>query len=90
MQGAATFGGPDLVSDDTSDAFVVKLSGVDGSHRWSRAYASAGGDITPMDMVVTPECRVALVGWFGGEAIFGTHSIIAADISDGLLLVLEP
>jgi flagellar hook capping protein FlgD/beta-propeller repeat-containing protein len=67
--GTTNFGGGDLTSTGTHDAFVAKYN-AGGAHQWSRRFGGTGTTETHA-MAVDGSGNVALVGNFGGIVDFG-------------------
>jgi hypothetical protein len=79
FKGTLTFGGPSLVAAGGWDAFLAKLDG-DGTHLGSKlmtarttvcggglCYVDPTGTKTPLDLVIAPDGRIAVVGTFDGH-----------------------
>ena len=64
------FGGGILTSAGAEDVFLVKLSGVDGAHLWSRSFGSTGSD-SGYDVAIDGAGNPVITGHFNGTASFG-------------------
>lgn len=70
FEGPVNFGGTHVVSNGKEDAFIVKLSGVDGSVIWVRTFGGTGDDgVYGIDIDASD--NVFATGYFEGEVAFG-------------------
>jgi hypothetical protein len=72
-----TFGGGNLTSAGSFDAYVVELSGVDGSHIWSKGFGGTGMD-NPRGIAIDNNGNLAVTGSFGGSINFGGGALTSA------------
>ncbi len=70
FEGTVNFGGGDVTSAGSSDAFVLKLAKGDGAHVWSQKFGGTGFD-NAQGLAVRGGA-VALAGLFGGSMTVGT------------------
>jgi hypothetical protein len=81
------FGGGPLTSPAMQDFFVVKLSGIDGSHLWSKRYGlphdGSDGLVRGHAVAVDASGNVLVTGYYYGRMDFGGEPFgIAAQIQD--------
>lgn len=81
FQGTIDFGGPPLASAGNSDIFLAKLSGTDGSHRWSRRFGSSGIDLGNA-VTVDATGNATISGVFALTVDFGGVPISSAGSND--------
>ncbi len=81
FQGTIDFGGPPLASAGNSDIFLAKLSGTDGSHRWSRRFGSSGIDLGNA-VTVDATGNATISGLFALTVNFGGVPIASAGSND--------
>lgn len=68
--GPVNFGGTHVVSNGKEDAYIVKLSGVDGSVIWVRTFGGSGDDgVYGMDLDASD--NIIATGYFEDEVGFG-------------------
>jgi hypothetical protein len=72
--GSVNFGGGAFTSAGAEDMFVLKYSGVDGSHVWSKRFGSTGSDIA-YGVTVDARDNVAVTGYFSGTVDFGGGAV---------------
>jgi hypothetical protein len=70
FQGSVGFGGTALTSAGGDDIFLVKLSGTNGGHVWSKGFGGPSGDIA-LSVAVDSSRNVAITGYFTGNVNFG-------------------
>jgi len=73
FRNTVNFGGEDLTAPGTTnapDVFLIKLSGVDGGHLWSKRFGSTGTD-RGSALVVDSGNNVIVAGKFTGTVNFG-------------------
>jgi hypothetical protein len=70
FSGVATFGGASFTASGPSDMALVKLSGVDGSHVWSKQFGSTNTEAINA-LKVDNQNNVLLTGYFRGTINFG-------------------
>jgi hypothetical protein len=76
--GTIDFGGPPLTSAGYDDIFLAKLSGVGGTHSWSRRMGSSSAPDAGYGVAVDGSGNVAITGYFAGSnADFGGGQIVA-------------
>jgi hypothetical protein len=68
--GSINFGGGILPSAGAEDVFLVKLSGADGTHLWSKSFGSTGSD-AGYDLAIDSAGNPVITGYFNGAANFG-------------------
>ena len=80
LAGTMDFGGGPLTSYQSGEIFLLKLSGVNGSHLWSKHFAHAYGRFPYNPMVaVDTNGNVHLTGGFFGSADFGGGPLTGGD-----------
>ncbi|WP_437486390.1 hypothetical protein WME75_03455 [Sorangium sp. So ce1014] len=79
--GTVNLGGGDLPASGTSDMLVVKLD-ADGGHVWSKQFGGPEGQISPVDMAVSPDGDAVMTGIFSGAVTFGDRALETAETSD--------
>jgi hypothetical protein len=79
--GTIDFGGPSLTTNGSSDIFVVKLNGANGSHIWSKNFGSTGFD-TGQGIAVDASGDVFITGFFVGTLSFGNGDLTTAGGDD--------
>src|SRR6185295_10325663 len=70
FQGSVSFGGTALASAGGDDIFLVKLSGANGNHVWSKSFGSTSGDAA-LGLAVDAARNVVITGYFTGSVTFG-------------------
>jgi hypothetical protein len=70
FQSSVNFGGTALTSAGGDDIFLVKLSGPNGSHVWSKGMGSTSGDVS-IGLTVDDGGNVVMTGYFTGSVNFG-------------------
>jgi hypothetical protein len=70
FQGSVGFGGAALTSSGLDDIFLVKLSGANGAHLWSKGFGSTSGDVA-LSLDVDSARNVVMTGYFTGSVNFG-------------------
>ncbi|MBI4511204.1 MAG: SBBP repeat-containing protein [Deltaproteobacteria bacterium] len=75
------FGGGTLESGGGQAAFVVKLD-ADGTHAWSRRFASQGGAVAAQDLAINARGQVVVTGRASGPTDFGTGALNVAGGND--------
>jgi hypothetical protein len=70
FQGSVGFGGTSLTSAGGDDIFLVKLSGANGSHVWSKDFGNTSGDVA-LGVSVDSNKNVAMTGYFTGSINLG-------------------
>jgi hypothetical protein len=75
--GSVNFGGGALASAGAEDIFVVKYSGVDGSHVWSKRFGSTGSDVG-YGVAVDHSDNLVITGYFSGSVDFGGGALTAS------------
>jgi hypothetical protein len=70
FEGTVDFGGTPLTAADARDIVVARLSSVDGSTVWARAFGG-GADDSAYGIAVDASENVTLTGWFGNSIDFG-------------------
>lgn len=88
FSGASDFGGGALVSEGSSDVFLVKL-GPGGQHVWSKRFGDFAGQYG-LDTAGSAAGFVAVTGNFAGGINFGGGPVNSKGLTDGLLAVFEP
>ena len=88
FSGASDFGGGALVSEGSSDLFLVKL-GPAGQHVWSKRFGDFAGQFG-LDTAGSAAGFVAVTGNFNGGINFGGGPINSKGLTDGLVVVFEP
>jgi hypothetical protein len=88
FEGSIDFGGGDLKSGRKKDIFVVKLA-PDGSHLWSKSFASADDDLGSA-VAVDRRGNVFFTGWFWQDVNFGGGALRSAGENDIVLGKLAP
>jgi hypothetical protein len=84
--GTADLGTGSLVSLGSSDGFVAKYSGTDGTCRWARRFGGAGGD-QGRAVAIDPESgNVFVTGGFAGVVDFGGGGLDSG-LGGGIFLV---
>ena len=88
FQGTVSFGGAALVSAGGQDAFVVKLSGLDGSHLWSERF---GGSSTDSGRSVAEDAsgNAIVTGSFRDTVDFGGGALTSAGGADVFVVKLR-
>jgi hypothetical protein len=81
FQGTVDFGGGGLTSGGWYDIFVVKLSGVNGSHVWSKRFGATGPD-QGNGIAVDASGNVLVTGFFDGTVDFGGGPLASAGSYD--------
>lgn len=87
-QPSLTFGGSSHTNVGNADLFVAKLTGVDGSHVWSKMFGSTGNDIAS-GVGSDSEQNIVAIGEFAGTINFGGGNRVSAGLADVLLLKLD-
>jgi hypothetical protein len=82
-----TFGGPTFTGQGNFDTFVVKYSGVDGAHIWSKAFGGPGVD-SLLSASADASGDVFLAGRFQGSVSFGGAPLTSNGFSDIVVLKL--
>jgi hypothetical protein len=85
---SADFGGGPLTSAGRSDVFVVKLSGVDGSHLWSERFGGPSFD-DGWGVAVDTSGNATITGEFQGTVNFGGASLVSAGGQDAFVVKLS-
>jgi len=62
-------------------AFVAKIAGADGTHRWSKVLTN-GENESGCGLALTASGDVFVSGWFQGELDFGGGTLAAVDFTD--------
>jgi uncharacterized protein (AIM24 family) len=74
--GVIDFGGGSISSLSASSAFLVKLSGANGAHQWSKAFGDiGGGQNATYGVAVDGSDNVFITGKFLGNANFGGGTV---------------
>ena len=79
FQGSVSFGGTALTSAGGDDIFLVKLSGANGNHVWSKGMGSTSGDIA-LGVAVDAARDVVMTGYFTGSVNFGGAVLTGAGL----------
>jgi hypothetical protein len=79
--GTVDFGGGGLVSAGSSDIFVAKYSGMDGSYLWSKRFGSTTND-EGRAVAVDSGGNVVVTGGFSGTVNFGGTDLTSAGALD--------
>jgi len=74
-------GGATFNSAGSDDSFVAKLSGIDGSHQWSRSFGSAGYDYATA-VAVDGSNNAIVTGYYEGSVNFGGGNLASAGAAD--------
>jgi len=74
-------GGATFSSAGSDDSFVAKLSGIDGSHQWSRSFGSAGYDYATA-VAVDGNNNAIVTGYYEGSVNFGGGNLASAGAAD--------
>jgi hypothetical protein len=77
-----------LGSAGLEDAFVMRLSGIDGTTVWKRRLGGAGGDWAN-SVAVDSDDNVYLVGRFQDQMTVGTTTLTAVGLSDAFVAKLS-
>jgi len=89
FEGALNFGGATLESAGLADVFVAKLSGEDGSHRWSKRFGGTERDVG-LGIAVSPtDGAVAVTGGFSGTVDFGSGPLRSLGEVDAFVVKLR-
>ncbi len=80
FQATVNFGGGNLTSAGSEDAFVADLTHA-GTHRWSRRFGGSSADYA-LALAVAPAGSVLLTGSFNGSVDFGGGNLVSAGFSD--------
>jgi len=81
IQGTVDFGGGPLTSAGSYDIFVVKLSGANGAHLWSKRFGDTDYDLG-YDVAADTSGNVLLAGNFSGTVDFGGGPLTSAGSRD--------
>jgi hypothetical protein len=90
FQGTVNLGGGPLTSAGSTDIFVAKHSGTDGTHLWARRFGGTSSDGGVPDVAVDGAGNVLVTGSFQGTVDFGGGPLTSAGISDIFVLRLRP
>jgi len=85
--GTVNFGGGGLTSAGGYDIFVVKFSGVDGAHLWSKRFGSTDND-GGLGLAADGSGNVLVTGSFQGTVDFDGDVLTSAGLSDIFVLKL--
>jgi hypothetical protein len=77
FSGTVDFGGGPLTSVGASDIFVVKYSGLNGSHLWSKRFGGSSAD-AGTGITVDGQGNVSMIGYFSGSSDFGGGLLTSA------------
>lgn len=77
-----------MTSTGSEDIFVVKLDPA-GNHVWNNHFGDASFDQAALDVVVTPDDDVIVVGMFRSTASFGATVLTATDRLDAFVAKLD-
>lgn len=81
FQTTVNFGGLSLTSAGFNDVFLVKLSGTNGSHVWSKRFGGTNADQSN-DLAADGSGNVVIAGNFQGSADFGGLILTSAGSND--------
>lgn len=76
FHGSVDFGGGELKSSGSGDVFVTRLSGVDGTHLWSKAFGDPANQNAAAG-VIDPSGDFVVVGGFNGALDFGNGPLLS-------------
>jgi len=79
FQGSISFGGTALTSAGGDDAFLARISGIDGAAGWSKRFGATSGDVS-MGVGVDGFNNVVVTGYFYGTTDFGGGPLSALGI----------
>jgi hypothetical protein len=79
FQSSVNFGGSPISSAGGDDAFLVKLSGSNGGHVWSKGFGSTNGDAS-LGVDVDGSGNVVMTGYFTGSVNFGGATLASSGI----------
>jgi hypothetical protein len=79
FQSTVNFGGSALASAGGDDIFLVKLSGSNGSHVWSKGMGSTSGDAS-LGVDVDGSGNVVMTGYFTGSVNFGGGALSSSGL----------
>ena len=80
-----SFGGPTLTCAGGSieaDVFLAKLSGVNGSHLWSKSFGDGDAVQSGYALAVDGAGNVAVTGYYGGSIDFGGGALPYGQLND--------
>jgi hypothetical protein len=83
-----SLGGPVYGASMLADIFLAKLSGVDGSHVWSKAIGGSGNDRATA-LALGSEDRVVVAGTFQSAVDFGSGSVLVNSGGSGDIFVVS-
>jgi hypothetical protein len=88
FEGPIDLGGGTVQPAGVIDVWVAEYASTSGAHVWSRVFGG-GGNKQANSVAVLPDSRVALGGWFTGDASIGDLSLVSTGGEDAFLVTFS-
>lgn len=88
FSGSVTLGATTLTSAGSTDVYVAKLAGTDGSVLWAKRFGGTQADIAG-DVAVDSANNVYVSGQFLGSVDFGGGAVSSGTLADAFVLKLD-